>query len=125
METFYSVSRNGSHCGKVSVSRQGLYYRFHCRCVLDTEDIYRLSLTCGDLQISLGILVPSDEAFVLTTKIPAKQLKEGQWYFTVTAKAPISPDRFIPIRPEEPFAYISRLKSSFLAYRDGQPGIYV
>ena len=32
---------------------------------------------------------------------------------------------FIPIRPEEPFAYIARIKESFLILKDGQPGICI
>ena len=125
MESFYSVTKNGTPCGKVSVSRQGLYFRFCCRCILDNADIYRLWLTNSNFQISLGILVPSEEAFVLTTKLPAKQLPGEEWIFYVETNAPVSIDRFIPIRPEEPFAYIARLKESFLAYRDDQQGIYI
>lgn len=33
--------------------------------------------------------------------------------------------RFIPIKPEEPFAYIERLKDAYLVRQDGQVGIII
>lgn len=125
METFYSITRKGKDCGKVSVKQQGLYYHFQCRCTVDSDDIHRLVLSCGDIQENLGILVPYEGSFVLTTKIPIKQIKEGNWSFQIIPKRNIPDNHFIPISPEEPFAYVSRLKESFLVYQNGQPGIQI
>ena len=125
MESFYSVTRNGQACGKVSVKRQGLYCLFRCRCRIDDRDIYRLMLTCGDFQHSLGVLVPVEDSFELTARIPAKQLPEGDWSFRIRSRLSPPEETFVPISPEEPFAYISRLKDSFLTYQNGQPGITV
>ena len=124
MEAYYEVTLNGTPCGKVSVHRQGLYYRFSCKCVLDKNDIYRLILSCGDFQKSLGVLAPYETGFEIVTRIPVKQIREGDWLFHVIPKHTISAENFVPIHPEEPFAYLSRLKDSFLIYQDGQPGIY-
>ena len=123
MEKFYSVTCSGKSCGKVSVRKQGLYYHFHCRCTVDREDIYRLVLSCDDHRESLGILIPSEDAFCLRTKVPVKKLPEGEWSFCITSKQMEDNGLFIPISPEEPFAYISRLKESFLTSQNGQPGI--
>ena len=125
MERQYSVSLNGQHCGKVTVSRQGLYYRIHCRCLLPAEDIYRLQLVCGIKEENLGVLVPMEDRFGLDTRIPVKQLGEGNLVFSVTAKRQPVQGRFVPIVDEEPFAYISRLKESFLQIKEGQLGILV
>lgn len=125
MERQYSVTRNGQHCGKVTVSRQGLYYRIHCRCRLPAEDIYRLQAAWGIRIENLGVLVPMEDMFGLDTRIPVKQLGEGELVFTVTAKRQPIQGRFVPIVDEEPFAYISRLKGSFLQIKDGQLGIQV
>lgn len=125
MERHYSVSLKGRHCGKVTVFRQGLYYRIHCRCMLPAEDIYRLQAACGTRMENLGVLVPMEDMFGLDTRIPVKQLGEGELVFTVTAKRQPIQGRFVPIVDEEPFAYISRLKGSFLQIKDGQLGIQV
>ena len=123
METYYPVSYNGKTCGKVTVSRKGLYYHFHCRCILENDEIYRLFFLNGNQQQSLGILVPLEDAFTLKTSCPVKNLRDGEWLFQVFPQFRHNTGNFIPIHPEEPFAYISRLKESFLIYHNGQPGI--
>ena len=125
METFYGVTCSGIPCGKVSVRQQGLYYHVHCRCKVVREDIYRLILTSGDHQENLGILIPEGDSFVLSRKIPAKQFPEGEWLFRIVSKEISASGCFVPISPDEPFAYISRLKDSFLVYHNGQPGIEI
>lgn len=125
MERQYSASLNGLHCGKVTVTRQGLYYRIHCRCLLPSEDIFRLQAACGTHCENLGVLVPTEDRFGLDTKIPVKLLGEGELAFSVIPKrAPIT-GHFVPIIDEEPFAYIARLKESFLQIKEGQLGIQV
>ena len=125
MECQYSVTRNGNPCGKVTVSRQGLYYRIRCRCILPPEDIFRLQAACGIRRENLGVLVPVEDRFGLDTRIPVKQLGEGDLTFTVTAKRQPVQGRFVPIVDEEPFAYISRLKGAFLEIKNEQVGIRV
>ena len=125
MERYYSVSGNGTQEGKVLVKQQGLYYDFSCRCRLSGDVMYRLQVTCGSVHENLGILVPKDGCFVLHTKIPVKRLGTGDMFFTLLPKQESVSETFVPIHPEEPFAYISRLKRSFLQYKDGQPGISI
>ena len=125
METYYSVTRKGKPCGKGSGRKQGLYHLFDCRCLLDCNEIYRLNLTCGDFQKDLGILVPTEGTFGIHTKIPSKQLREGEWGFCVIIKKENPAECFVPISPEEPFTYISRVKASFLIYQNGQAGIEI
>ena len=125
METFYSVTCGGIPCGKVSVRQQGLYYYFQCRCKVDREDLYRLILISGDQQENLGILIPDGESFTLTRKVPTKHFKPGDWSFRILSKETPVTGTFVPISPDEPFEYITRLKESFLVYHNGQPGIEI
>lgn len=125
LELFYSVEKCGKACGKVSVSKQGLYYRFHCRCTLDREDIYRLVLSCNQVQENLGILIPEGGSFALISRVSCKRIPKGDWHFFILPKARNQEEHFIPISPEEPFGYISRLRESFLVLQNGQPGILV
>lgn len=125
MECQFSVTRNGNPCGKVTVSRQGLYYKIRCRCILPSEDIFRLQAACGIRRENLGVLVPVQDRFGLDTRIPVKQLGEGELAFTVISKRQPVQGNFVPILDEEPFAYISRLKKSFLEIKNGQVGIRV
>ena len=125
MERSYAVTFRGKETGKVIVNRQGLYYHFHCRCMLIDDMIYRLTVTCGKIQENLGILIPKNGSFVLDTKLPAKKIGEGEMLFALKTKQENHTERFIPIYPEEPFAYISRLKESFLMVQNGQLGICI
>ena len=125
MDTFYPVSFNGEAIGKISVCRQGLYYLFSCRCPLFSDNIYRLIVCCENQEENLGILVPKDGSYILNTKVPVKRLGEGAWQFYLKAKQENLAGFFVPISPEEPFSYISRLKESFLEQRNGQIGIRV
>lgn len=123
MERQFAVTLGEKQVGKVLVNRQGLYYAFHCRCDLAMDRIYRLMVTCGTLRENLGILVPNDGCFMLDTRKPVKSIGEGDLRFSLHTKEEKHTCIFVPIFPEEPFAYISRLRESFLIRRDGQPGI--
>lgn len=108
--------------GKVQVTRQGLYYRFRCRCRLSGGVICRVSVRCGEKQENLGILVPMGDGFGLDTGLAMKKLGQGSPEFLVMPVRPKG-EKFVPISPEEPFSYLSRLKNAYLAERNGTIGI--
>ena len=109
--------------GKVQVTRQGLYYRFICRCRLTGDVVCRLYITCGGKRENLGVVVPVGDGFGLDTRLPVKRFREGEPSFSLIPKHEMADARFAPIIPEEPFAYIERLKTSFLVKKYGQMGI--
>ncbi len=123
MEECYGVYFGSQLSGKVQVQRQGLYYRFSCRCQLSGDVLCRLMVTCGENRENLGVVVPMDGGFGLDTRIPAKRLGEGEMAFSLVSKHTSSAGKFVPISPEEPFAYLSRLKESYLARQGEQVGI--
>ncbi len=125
MEGNYAVRMGPDTVGKVNVRRQGLYYRFTCRCRLSGDTLFRLRVLCGEKLENLGILVPVDDGFGLDTKIPVKRIGEGTMEFTLVPRHEKREGQFIPIYPEEPFAYISKLKQSFLVRKNGQLGIQI
>ena len=122
-ETICGVYFGNQLVGKVSVTRQGLYYRFQCRCQLSGDVVCRLSVRCGDRRESLGVVVPMDGGFGLDTSLPAKRLGEGEMEFALSPKHDLPQGKFIPLSPEEPFAYIERLKESFLTKKEGKLGL--
>ena len=126
MERSYSVKLGETPVGKVAVHKEGLYYVFSCRCNLSGEQLYRLVVNRGCIQENLGILVPENGCFVLNTRISVKRIGEGEMSFRLVAKREENPKKiFVPIYPEEPFSYISRLKRSFLVYQCGLVGINI
>ena len=105
------------------VRKEGLYYRFCCRCTLTGEVVCRLAVICEGEPVHLGILVPVGESFGLDTSLPVKRIGEIEPEFQVLPGRVVTNGRFVPIKPEEPFAYIARLKDAFLAYQNGQAGV--
>ena len=118
----YGVYLGNQLVGKVQVIRQGLYYRFICRCRLTGDVMCRLYVVCDGNKESLGLVVPMEDGFGLDTRIPVKRVGQGEMEFTLLPKHD-TPDKFVPIYPEEPFAYIENLKNSFLTIQGGQMGI--
>ena len=119
----YAVMMGNQQAGKVLVRREGLYYRFCCRCRLSGDVVCRLAVRCGEREENLGVLVPMEEGFGVDKRIPVKHLGEGEMEFFLMPKHDKIRETFIPIYPEEPFAYIARLKDAFLARQNGQVGI--
>lgn len=121
----YDIMLGGQGIGKARVERQGLYYCISCRCRLSGEVVYKVTASCAEKEESLGILVPESGAFVLTTRVPIKRLGEGELTFHAVPRHTELRGKFVPISPEEPFAYLSRLENAFLEIRDGQSGITI
>ena len=123
MEENYAVSLGGKPVGRAQVTRQGLYYRVVCRCSLSGEVMYRLECACRERRTNLGILVPCESGFGLETRFPVSRVGEGKLTFTLQPKHdPLTGRSFVPIAPEEPFAYLARLKDAFLEIQDGKKG---
>ena len=125
MERSYVATLYRAPVGKVVVQQQGLYYHISCRCYLNGNTIYRLIVTSGSTSINLGVVVPTNNGFELSTKLPVKKIEEGEMVFTLCAKQEEFSGTFIPITPDEPFSYISRLKDSFLTIQNNTTGILI
>lgn len=125
MEGNYEVLLGKEAVGRVLVSREGLYLRFLCRCNLSGDVVCRLSVSCGGKEENLGVLVPEGDRFGLETKLPIKKLGQGTPAFCVLPNRVAAQEKFVPISPEEPFAYIEKLKKSFLARKNGVLGAII
>lgn len=125
MEGTYDVLLGRESIGKVSVERQGLYYRFSCRCQITGTVIYRVTVSCGGHHENLGILIPMGDSFGLTTKLAVKKLGKGSFQFRALPKHQKAEGKFIPVYPDEPFAYITRLQKAFMEVRNGQVGVVI
>ena len=121
----YVLNLGKDPVGKVQVLRQGLYYRFVCRCRLTGEVVYRLMVRCGEKNENLGILVRAGDGFGLDKKVPASHLGEGEMAFLLLPKNDRINGTFVPIHPDEPFAYITRLQDAFFERQGQQAGVII
>ena len=121
VEGIFEINLHGQAVGTVQVSREGLYYRFSARCRLEQDVVCRLEAN----SVSLGILVPIGSRFGLDTRLPVERFPGESWDFQIFANRPVLEGKFIPIKPEEPFSYLERLKNAYLVHRNGSYGILI
>ena len=125
MTECYDVFLGQQAVGKVYVDRQGLYCRFRCRCQVAGGTICALAVRCAEDEIHLGIPVPAGDAFTLETRVPAKRFPDGKFRFVLLPRHGEMKGKFVPLSPQEPFAYISRLKHGYLENREGRVGVVI
>lgn len=121
----YEIKQGGQTVGQAEVTRQGLYYRIICRCSLSGAVICKVVAVWKDRREDLGVLVPDGTKFVLSFRMPVKRAGEGQPEFQLLPKHVSMDDNFVPVRAEEPFAYLSRLENAYLAASHGQVGLII
>ena len=119
----YGVFFGDKSVGTAQVTEQGLYYHVVCRCSLSGEVMYRLEVSCEEKRENLGVLVPGESGFGLDTRFPISRVGRGELSFRLLPRHdPLQGRLFVPITPEEPFAYLSRLKDAFLEIQEGKKG---
>ncbi len=123
MEYLCEILLGNDVIGTAAVSRAGLYYHICCNCMLSGKVIFKIVAECDNKSESLGICVPKGDSFGLEKKVPVKKLGEGIIKFRAVPNHPNMHERFIPIKPEEPFAYIERLQKSHLQKRENILGV--
>ena len=125
MDGTYDVMFDGQKAGWVEVAREGLYYRFSCRCRTDGREMLRLWMICGEGEVDLGLCVPVGSEFGTDKRIPVRQCGTGMPEFVLHPKDDILRGHFIPLSPEEPFEYLHRLETAFLEKRGTRQGIVI
>ena len=121
----FDVRMGDRSVGTVTVEKQGLYYRFSCRCSLSGEVMQRLWMLSGGKETDLGLCVPMGEGFGTEKRLPAKQCGTGAAEFFLRPKGADTRGNFIPISPAEPFRYLHRLQNAYLERRGSQLGIVI
>ena len=121
----YDVKIGQEKVGKIRVEKQGLYYRFSCRCMLSGKTVHCVQALCGGTRVHLGVCVPMDGRFGLEKKLPCKQFPGGKTEFLLIPRGENQGRKFVPVYPEEPFSYMAKLKDAFLEIRDGQVGVSI
>ena len=123
MDAEYPIILGGQQVGKAAVRREGLYLCFFCQCHLGGEMVWRLVAETKGKKENLGIPVPEGAYFVLRSRIPAKKLGEGPLTVRAVPQHGTLTEKFVPLSPQEPFAYLRELENAYLEIRNGKMGI--
>ena len=120
LEGVYPVITDNQQVGTVTVKRQGLYFDFDCKCTLDKKQLYRLTLTVGDIRADLGVCVPQNGYFGLRTRLPVKRFGTGEPVFCINTKQEKHNIRHFPVCSDKPFPELSKLRTMCLVTHDGK-----
>lgn len=119
----YSVFLAGSPVGQAIVTQEGMFWRVRCHCKASADVPFTLQAAWGEEILDLGLLANSGEELTVTARINKKKVPQGKPVFRILVKHRNTVEQFLPISPEEPFAYLSKLKDAYLIYKGNQPGI--
>ncbi len=100
MAETYDITFEAAPVGTARMEKQGLYYRFVCRCRLPEEGLYRIHVILGDKREDLGICVPVDGTFGMDKMISAKRLGGGTPAFELVIKDWKPPERKVEEEPQ-------------------------
>lgn len=125
MDGIWDVYFEDKPVGTCRVWREGLYYRFNCRCDRVTEEICRLLLQCGEKTVDLGVLIPVGSGFGLDRKLSARNMPAGEPQFSVKVLHRQSDGRFIPVRESDSFAFLSALEKARFGKQNGEVGVFL
>lgn len=120
----YDIHIGNDVIGQVKVSREGLYYRFHAVCQLKSGSIFQLEGQWGEKTCRIGILIPEGNQFCLNTKIPAKQFPTSKPIFCAVPRHAWG-NHEIPVYPDEPFLYLSKIKNAYMIKRNERAYIVI
>ena len=110
----YQIYLGKEAIGTAQIEKQGLTYCIRCRCRLSGEVAYKVVATCNGKETDLGLLVPENGAFQLTSRVPLKKLGAGEIAFRAVPRH-VEPDGvFVQVSVDEPFKYLSRLENAFM-----------
>ena len=119
----YEIYADSKVVGQAEVMKEGLYYRFSCKCTLPYEGIYRIMVTDGNNTKDLGICVPAGEWFCLVSRVPIKYLPGEKLEFAlVPRERHVS---VIPVAENETFPALDMLESAHFQERNGNAEIVI
>lgn len=103
----YEILWNNKPVGKAEIKREGLYYLFFCVCRPEQSGIYRVFVTDGKNEISLGVCVPVGDRFEVKKKIPAKMLQNQNLIFWLVPD--MEEKQRFPVKDDMPISCLEKL----------------
>ena len=119
----YDILLGRQSIGCAQVQREGLYYNFFCNCRFSGDVMMKVEVSCGGKTVVLGTPSPQGREYVLRKKLPAKYFGVGGFEFRAVQKQAHIDGLFVPIRPDEPFSYLNRLRNAHLERKNGVLGV--
>lgn len=121
----YPILYNNMPVGFAEIAKEGLYYRFSCKCKLPGSAVYRVIVSNENAIRNLGVCVPDKEGFVLKTRVPKKYFTGKNFLFSIDCKTEEKQEKAIPVFTGMAFAYLDQLEAAQLKIVNGQPSVVI
>ena len=119
----YEVMLNDRIVGHVTLQRQGVYYLLSCECGLHMTQRYHLMLMINDKETDLGLCLPNKTGLELRTRIKVSLVGDSTPRFELVRHDPMVNGCTFTLKPNEPFAEISKIQYGRLNIQNGVYGI--
>lgn len=113
----------GERVGTAAVHQEGMFWHIRCCCDGAVEVPCVLQARWSEEVIDLGLCGKEEGSIRLTARLNRKRTPAGMPVFCLVVKHRGAIDSFHPISPQEPFAYIAKLKYAYLVTRGGKVGV--
>lgn len=120
----YDVMYNSRVVGYAQMEKEGLYCRIFTSCQVEKPGIYKLQVKNGHEILKTLTCIPGNQGYTVETRIPAKQLENGEVHFVLMDKNQISQLQ-ATVNPEEEFPYMAQLEQAVLVSATDQPVIAI
>ena len=119
----YDILMDTQVVGRAEVLKEGLYYRFSCKCTPPDDTVHRILVSDGSNTKDLGICVPAGEWFCLVRSVPVKYLPGERLEFKLVPKDQKA--LAIPVATDEPFAGLDKLEAARLEQTEDKTMILI
>ena len=120
----YDVMYSSKAVGYAQMEKEGLYCCIFASCQMEKPGIYKLQVKNGNKIVKTLTCIPGKQGYTAETRIPAKQLENGEVHFVLMEKNQISQLQ-ATVNPEEEFPYMTQLEQAVLVSADNQPVIAI
>lgn len=83
MEGEFPVQFAGNEVGIIQIQKSGMYYLLKCQCSLPNRRLFRLYTQSYGQPLSLGILVPEENHYTLTTRVLSAKLSSSATFYVL------------------------------------------
>ena len=106
----YPIICNNRVVGIANVERQGLFENVCCQCQGLSDEVHRVYMKFCDKTLLVGVLLPTDNAYALSKRIPTRHLGSGSPQFYTVKKDQTETGERILLQPGQPVAHLDRLR---------------
>ena len=123
MQQEYPILYDKQAVGTAYLTREGMYFRIRCFICEKVPHPCRITLTCEQGALELGLCVKEGEGYGLTTRRRVADIGQNICMFSVSSHAKQPSAVFYEVSETAAFPHLTQLKNARFARKNGKTGI--